>query len=198
MISSILTGLNALVVALVAMVGMWLAGRQMVIAQQRLQHDIFYRLFDMRFEIYKATREFLAQGFRDEGISEKEIQLYRLRTLEAKFLFDDELAKYLSEICQRITTWQHAVSKLKQLPAGQKDAGLEEMRIANYNWIVAQGDERTGFDTRFKPFLVPKTVQLPRWLCWPAPRDPGMIPSDQACQKTFDLHVRQNAKPDTP
>jgi hypothetical protein len=52
------------------------------------------------------------------------------------------------------------VSKLEQLPAGQKDGGLEQVRIANYNWIVAQGDERTGFDTKFKPFLVPSAVKL--------------------------------------
>ena len=58
MISNILVPLNGLMLALVALVGIWLAGRQMVIAQQRLQHDIFYRLFDMRFEVYKATREF--------------------------------------------------------------------------------------------------------------------------------------------
>jgi hypothetical protein len=169
MMSCTLSGLNGLALPLVAIVGMWLAGRQMVIAQQKLQHDTFYRLFDMRFEVYKATREFLAQGFRDEGISEKDIQLYGLRTLEAKFLFDDELAKYLIEIYRHVTAWQHSVVKLEQSPAGQKDAGLEEMRIANFNWILAQGDERTGFDTKFKPFLVPSTVKLPRWLSWPAP-----------------------------
>jgi hypothetical protein len=169
MLSSIFSGLNGLALALIAVIGAWLAGRQMVIAQQRLQHDTFYRLFDMRFDVYKATREFLAQGFRDEGISEKDIQLFRLRTLEAKFLFDDELAKYLAEICQRVTIWQHSISKLAQLPHGQKDAGLEDMRVSNYNWIVAQGDELTGFDTRFKPFLALREVKLPRWLSWPAP-----------------------------
>jgi hypothetical protein len=169
MCPSALTVFNGLLILLVGLGGAWIAGRQMVIAQQRLEHDVFYRLFDMRFEVYKATREFLAQGFRDEGISEKDIQLYRLRTLEAKFLFDDETAKYLGEICQRVTVWQEAVSKLEQMPKGEKDGGLEQMRVANYNWIVAQGDERTGFDTKFTAFLVPRKVKLPRWLSWPAP-----------------------------
>ena len=89
--SNMLVVMNGLVLALVAVGGLWLAGRQMVIAQQRLQHDVFYRLFDMRFEVYKATREFLARGFEDAGrISETDIRLYRLRTLEARFLFKDD------------------------------------------------------------------------------------------------------------
>lgn len=63
MLSSIFSGLNGLALALIAVIGAWLAGRQMVIAQQRLQHDTFYRLFDMRFDVYKATREFWRKGF---------------------------------------------------------------------------------------------------------------------------------------
>ncbi len=144
----------------------------MVIAQRKLEHDVFYRLFDMRFEVYKATREFLARGFRDERIPENEIRLYRLQTLEAKFLFhdkDDEMSKYLAEICQRVTAWQHAKFDLEQLPGGERDAGLETIRDANISWIIAQGDERTGFQTRFEKFLVPSNVTLPRWLSWPAP-----------------------------
>lgn len=168
-ISSVLVALNGLVLALVALGGLWIAGRQMVIAQQRLEHDVFYRLFDMRFEVYKATREFLARGFREERIAENDIQLYRLRTLEAKFLFDDDMGKFLGEICQRVTAWQHAKSELEQLPDGQRDPGLEQIRATNLSWIIAQGDERTGFDTRFKTFLVPSKVELPKWLTWPAP-----------------------------
>lgn len=167
--SNILVAMNGLVLALIAVGGLWLAGRQMVIAQQRLQHDVFYRLFDMRFEVYKATRDFLARGFEDEGISETDIHLYRLHTLEAKFLFDDEMAKYLNEICQRVTIWQHASSELKQLPEGQKDGGLQQMKAVNHDWIIAQGAEHTGFQTKFDRFLVPSEVKLPRWLSWPAP-----------------------------
>jgi hypothetical protein len=170
--SELLVVMNGLVLLLVAVGGLWLAGRQMVIAQQRLQHDVFYRLFDMRFEVYKATREFLARGYNEDHISETEIGLYRLRTLEARFLFkddNDEMAKYLSEICQRVTIWQHAKSELEQMPNGQEDGGLMQMKVASQDWIRAQGDDHAGFQTKFDRFLVPREVKLPRWLSWPAP-----------------------------
>ena len=84
-------------------------------------------------------------------------------------MINNEMAKYLAEICQRVTIWQDAKSKLEQLPEGHEDGGLMQMKVANHDWIVAQGDEHTGFQTKFDRFLVPREVKLPRWLSWPAP-----------------------------
>jgi len=142
--------LQALAVPIIAVFGIWIAARQMVIADERLKLDAFDRQYNRRVAVYEATRKFLAGVFH-RTISDDEIRAYGLYTLDAQFLFDDALYKYLRELCQRVTTWNDAKS-----PA--------DIKAQNLEWITQQGDEETGFAVRFKPFLVYEQVKRSWWL----------------------------------
>jgi hypothetical protein len=153
--------LNALAVPAIAAVGALIAIQQMWIARDRLEHDVFYRDYDSRRKVFEATREFLARGF-GGSISEDDIRAYRLHTLDARFLFDDDMAKYLSLVCYHVTAWKEAVSHLEKLPSGDQRDAYEAIRVENLAWIREQGDDGAGFEAKFAPFLKRRTAKRSR------------------------------------
>jgi hypothetical protein len=114
------------------------------------RRDEFYRQHKERREIYEATRNILYQVF-NGGVSEDLIRAYGFQTLDAKFLFDEEMAKYLALVAQRVRQWHHAKSESKRLSPGPEKDTYEKMAREDIRWFTAQGDE--GFTNRFRPFL---------------------------------------------
>jgi GMP synthase-like glutamine amidotransferase len=152
--------------AIIALLGAWIAARQMLIAHEKLQIDAFDRQYERRVAVYEATRQFLADVFHG-NISNDAIQAYGLRTLDAKFLFDDNLFKYLREVLQHVTGWHSATHSMRNLRPGAEQDAYNEIASAHLKWIIEQGDEVTGFDTRFTPFLLHRQARRPWLLRWP-------------------------------
>lgn len=90
--------------AIITAVGVWIAIAQMVIAHDRFEIDAFDRQYTRRVTVYEATREFLEGAFRGT-LSDTDIRAYGLCTLDAQFLFDENMYKYLRELCWRVTSW---------------------------------------------------------------------------------------------
>ena len=147
-----------IIAIVVAVFGTWVAAQQMQIARDKLQHDAFGWQYDRRVAVYEATRKFLGAGFRGD-ISEDEIRSYGLYTLDAQFLFDDQMYKYLREICTRVTAWRSAALSAERTRPGGERTEFERMRTENLHWIIQQGDEYTGFAVKFRPFLVFKRAK---------------------------------------
>lgn len=114
------------------------------------RRDEFYRQQKERREIYEATRNILYQVF-NGGVSEDQIRAYGFQTLDAKFLFDEEMAKYLALVAQRVRQWHYAKSESERLPPGPEKDTYEKMAREDIRWFTAQGDE--GFTNRFRSFL---------------------------------------------
>jgi hypothetical protein len=102
--------------------------------------------------VYEATRNILASVYL-QSISEDDIRVYGLRTLDAKFLFDDQLYRYLSEIHQRVAVWNDAKSHAEHSPPGDEEDEFERIQNENLNWIRQQGGEESGFASKFESFL---------------------------------------------
>ena len=116
--------------------------------------------------LYEATRAFLAKVFQGQ-MSEEDIRAYGLCALDAQFLFDDGMDRYLHDIRQRVASWHHAKSSVDQMPRGAERDACEQIERENLNWLIQQGDERTGFAVKFMPYLVQQPVQRSWWLRWP-------------------------------
>ena len=159
--------LQALAVPVIALVGAWIAARQMLIANEKLQLDDFVWKYDRRFAVFTATREILEKVFRN--IAEDDIRVYGLRALDAQFLFDEEesVYKYLRELHQRITAWQDNKIKADAEKNEDKKAIYRKIEKDNLAWITQQGDERSGFTAKFRPFLMHKQATRPWLLRWP-------------------------------
>jgi len=126
---------------------------QMLLARDRFAIDAFDRQYARRVAVYEATRKFLEDAYRGT-LSESDVRAYGLSTLDAQFLFDEKMYKYLRELCWRVTTWIDTKSKIDTLPSAQNRTAYESIRSEQQKWIMDQGDEATGFATRFMPFLV--------------------------------------------
>jgi hypothetical protein len=144
-----------------------IAARQMWIADEKLRLDTFDKRYDRRVALYEATRKVLGSVFRQTIIPEEELQAYGLYTLDAQFLFDQEMFLYLREILQRILSYNKAKSEIDRLPAGDTKGEFKKIRQRELDWIIQQGDDKTGFATRFLPFLVYTPRLRPWWLRWP-------------------------------
>jgi hypothetical protein len=135
-----------IIAAVIAVVGVWIAACQMWIAREKLRLDAFDRQYNRRVAVYEATRNLLADVFHG-NISESKIRDYGLKTLDAQFLFDANLYKFLNEVRNGVAAWCDADSAAEHEPPGPEK--LEYLRIRNecLKWIVEQGDER--FAVRF-------------------------------------------------
>jgi len=158
--------LQALAVPALALLGVAIAALQMRIANDKLQHDIFEKLYDRRLAVYEATRKLLIDIFHDVA-SDSQIISYKIITVDASFIFEDELQKYLKETCDRVAKWNHAKnSALRALPGDERDIYLNLMN-EQLSWIIYQGEEISGFTARFLPYLKYKPIKRPwlmRWL----------------------------------
>jgi len=132
--------------------------RQMVIADEKLKLDAFDRQYDRRVAVYEATRKFLAEVYQN-NISTEKIQVYGLCALDAKFLFDADLYKYLTEIRHRLAAWSSAKPRPTEFGSDKRSDNVKKIETENLKWINQQGDEQTGFDVRFMPFLMHKQVK---------------------------------------
>jgi hypothetical protein len=158
--------------AAITATGVWVAACQMLIAHERFEFDIFDKRYERRVSVYEATRKILQSVFVLDTIPDEEIKAYGLHTLDAQFLFDESLFSYLRELLQRITIFNEAESKLSDVEwvassSNDERRPWEEIRESNLQWIIQQGDQATGFATRFAPFLVYKRIKRPWWLPWP-------------------------------
>jgi hypothetical protein len=153
----------ALIVAIIALFGAWIAACQMWIARERLRLDAFDRLYNRRVAIYEATRTLLASVFH-RNISEGDIRDYGLKTLDAQFLFDDNLRKFLTDVRDRVAGWSDANLRAEGEPAGEEKSAYLRLRSEHLTWITEQGDQRLPL--RFEPFLVYKPAKHPWYLRW--------------------------------
>ncbi len=166
LLAAVVGGLQALAVPIIACLGVWIAARQMAIADERLRFDAFYKQYENRFAVYVATRKFLGDVYLGK-ISEDEINVYGLITLDAKLLFDNKVYIELKEIRDRGNALHYARLKAESESHDDEKRALQSIVDEQRNWFIQQGDDFAGFDVKFIPFLVYKQAKRSFLLRWP-------------------------------
>jgi hypothetical protein len=153
---------------IVTLLGVWIAARQMLIADEKVRLDSFNSQYERRFAVYDATRSIFEKSI-CETISETDLRVYGLRVLEARFLFNDDgkMYTYLGEVQRRIATLWLAKSGIGTESDEETRADYKKIRNDTLEWIRNQGwNDRVGI-WRFEPFLK-YVVPTRRWLLrWP-------------------------------
>jgi hypothetical protein len=157
---------------LIAALGAWIALKQVEIAKQqaqtaasqakiahnKLEHEIFEKLYDRRVAVFEATRDFLARVYDEKkgSITEDEVKAYGIKTLDAKFLFSNELYKYLRDVHFNVGAFAFEIECEKN--ENSIPVKMMHRRKANEHllWINEQGDENTGFAAKFEAYLIYK------------------------------------------
>ena len=158
--------LQALAVPIFAALGVWIAARQMLIANDKLRLDFFDRQYERRIALYEATRGILEQVFR-ETLTEADTRTYGLRALDAQFLFDTQMYKYLRDVHHHVEALRDARSAIESNIPNAERREYDKIATAQMDWIIKQGDEHTGIGAKFAPFLVHSSPKRPWLLRWP-------------------------------
>ena len=91
------TTLSALLVPLIAVLGVWIAYQQWNTNQANLRE----KLFERRFAVFKQTQKFLSEISRARRLEDSALADFHDTPQVARFLFGPEISSYLEEIRQQ-------------------------------------------------------------------------------------------------
>lgn len=139
--------ISALLTPVIAVLGAYIAFRQWRLGQNKLKLD----LFDRRFSVYVAARDFLAGIMTSGRAKDDEIFKFLASTREAKWLLNDEVADYLQK------TLSDKAIRLACLQAELEGVGVGDVRSQNVSeqteikqWLLSQYEI---LDTHFSKYL---------------------------------------------
>jgi hypothetical protein len=141
-----LTVLAALLTPTIAGFGIYIAWRQARTARNKLRLD----LFDRRYVIYRAVVETIAKVNRQGYLLAPDLEEFLLATRGARWLFDDDIGKYIDE-----KIWVNIRKLMAELADQQENEtedytppapGYDRMR----DWFK---DRQAEVDHRFAPHL---------------------------------------------
>jgi hypothetical protein len=112
-ISTFLTFMVAAIVALITY-------RHFRLEREKFKLD----LFDKRFAVFSAAREFLRLIARTAKIEMKDFSEYAGNTQDAAFLFDEKIADYLTSLYERAVDLQTTQKLYEPLPVGDERTRL--------------------------------------------------------------------------
>jgi hypothetical protein len=144
----IITALGPLIVtAVIGTFAAYIAWQQWRTAEKKRNQD----LFDRRFAVFEAARNFLGDIQMHGKPSRKAIRAYVIGTSGAEFLFDDDVHHYLKEIIERAFKMAFFEGKAEHLRDGDDQRGVaidkaEEQAL----WLL---DKVITLESKFKPFL---------------------------------------------
>ena len=139
--------LSAFLTLLVAVLASIIAYQQWRLAQNKLKFD----LFDRRLTVYKAARTLLSSIMTSRKATKEDVDEYMIVTGEAKWLFNDSIAKYLhTELYNKIIDLQALQDDLDGANLGEQRSKNASSKAEIKKWLVAQYEV---LDERFSPFL---------------------------------------------
>ena len=133
-----------------------IAQQQAELATVRLQHE----LYDRRFAIFEAARNFLVHQIHVYGnVSDESYKSYFRGTADAVFLLDDTVADYLEDIRNKALRLKWMNEKIGSIEAGDEriKATADEDEILN--WFY---DQEEILIEKFRPFLMIKADEKAR------------------------------------
>lgn len=118
----------------VAVLGSLLVYQQLHVNREKLKLD----LFEKRFVIFVATKEFLANIAREAKVDLRMILAFKVSVAEADFLFDSDITEYLDDIARHAAKLDTALRKLEVLPLGSERDDYAEKEAEEQLWLTEQ------------------------------------------------------------
>lgn len=146
--------------ALIAGVGAAITYQQLRIARDKLQHD----LFDRRYKVFLAARDFLRAIFTDADYSPEALHAFGIGILDAPFLFDKDVLDYLQEIQRHARDMK--IAKVSMEQGGANRQRYAEAYHENLRWLV---DQFAPLMEKFRPIIGFEKKPRLRWLWFTPP-----------------------------
>ena len=148
----------ALAGAAIAVAAVVVAGAQYLIAHNRLRLD----LFDKRWEVYLAVREFAAKAL-TTGEMPQDIGAFHSAVLSSEFLFDELVKTFLKDLHRNIfdKDW-----RARQLAHARNQEQRERLADGEMKAFQAIDEAYRGIAAKFDPFLSFSHVRKDRIWLW--------------------------------
>jgi hypothetical protein len=117
-------------------------------------------LFDRRYQVYDATRKFLATIIREGKFSQSELFEFDAGTSNAEFLFQADVVAHLAEIRKRALHLRTAQTLLAPLPVGDERSRCAQAEHDDLLWLT---DQIIAITKTFTPYLGFPNVRLGVW-----------------------------------
>jgi len=117
-------------------------------------------LFDRRYKVYDATRNFLGAIIREAKFTNSELFEFYARTSDAEFLFGADVVDYLGQIRKRAVHMQTAQQLFEPLPVGDERSRHVQAAHDDLSWL---SDQITAMTKTFAPYLGFSNVRLRVW-----------------------------------
>lgn len=114
----------ALIVAIVAV-------QQLLLSRQRFKLD----LFEKRYNVYKATQDFLENIRTDYKVEMDDIIKFRASTQDSVFLFQEDIPNYLKKIYNKAFKLWEIHESLKVVPNGKRRSKMCYEQTDLFDWL---------------------------------------------------------------
>ncbi len=134
--------LKSLLTPLIAIIMVYIAFQQW-----RTNHlKTRFQLFDLRLKIYNATMDLIFTIITQGIATQEHVLKYDLETVNAKFLFGDDINEYLSSIREKATALKRIHKKIEKMIERNKSKNNEIEEKNNledeiFSWFTIQPDK---------------------------------------------------------
>jgi hypothetical protein len=148
--------LQAVALIAIPVIGAWLAYKQARIAEAKLNLD----LYEKRFAVFQAARKLLSKVSQQTQVDMRDIDEFTLDVLDAGFLFNERVEKYLDGLRNKALDLWALSEELKAENDQNKRADLIRKRSTLFKQLV---HEFPVARETFKPYLVLGLIESHVW-----------------------------------
>lgn len=130
--------MNEIAVLVIGLLGVYIAWRQWSTAAYRFRLD----LFEKRFVIYESIIDFILSIRGGGKVLDEHMAIFKEKTLPTRFLFDDKVADYISEIKEKAYDAQTFMAESEGMPPGDERAAILRKASEAKKWLYKQIQER--------------------------------------------------------
>lgn len=139
--------IGGLLVPLIAAITAYIAYQQYLTARRKLNLD----LFNKRYVIYKATKDFISNVLNDHINITQQKNLFQLNTNDAKFLFNKDIYNYFEYLIKRINQFEMDYAVLNSSTKTEETEALNKKKEEDFHFWLTK--EWFHIEEKFLPYL---------------------------------------------
>ena len=138
--------LSALLTPLIVAIAVYVARQQWGAAHTKFRRDYY----DRRLPIYRAAMTLVATAMTKGTVSNEDLRGFSIKTTEARFFYNDEIARFLEEMQQLELDLQICHKMMKEAPAEAERQRYADGWSKRAKWFTDLPNE---INAKFSPFL---------------------------------------------
>jgi len=138
--------ISALLTPLIVAIAVYVARQQWRTTHTKFSRDTYER----RLPIYRAAMTLAATAMTKGTVSNEDLHGFTIKTTEARFFYNDEIATLLEEMQQQALDLQLCHKMIKEAPTEAERQQYAEGWSKRAKWF---GDLPNNINAKFSPFL---------------------------------------------